>query len=192
MKILITLLVSGIFTNNIITFGLLGVKELEESKNQSLSSILKTCAAFTLEFLLGTIITYPVLKWVLLPLNLEFLAPLVCVALLCAVIFGAYILFKRFLPHLFGAVFGGKNLICSVAALGLCLMNLNNDLITSYPIAILYSVIAGLGFTAVSVIFYAINSRINSSDLPRSVKGLPITLIIVSLLSLAFGGFSGI
>lgn len=192
MKILITLLFSGIFTNNIITFGLLGVNELEESKNQTLSSILKTCAAITLEFLLGTIITYPVLKWVLLPLNLEFLAPLVCVALLCAVIFGAYILLKSFLPNLLATVFGGKNLLCSVAALGLCLMNLNNDLITSYPIAILYSVIAGIGFTAVSVIFYAINSRINSSDLPRSVKGLPITLIIVSLLSLAFGGFSGI
>ena len=193
MKTLVILLISGIFTNNIITFGLLGVNELEENKTKNLLSVLKHCAFITAQFVLGTIITYPVLKFVLMPLKLEFLSALVTTVLLCGLMFVAYTVCAKLAPKLNAAIFyDAKTLLCSVSALGLCLMNLTNDLVTSYPFAILYSLIAGFGFTLVSLAFYAINERINSSDLPRSVKGLPITLIIVALMSLAFGGFAGI
>ena len=183
MKIFITLLISGIFTNNIITHSLLGVEELEKSKTKPVITLLKDCAVFT----------YPVLRWVLAPLKLEYLSALVCVALICAVIFGVYELTKRFLPKIYSIIKeNGNMLACSPAVLGLCLMNLGSELITGYPQALLYSVISGIGFTVVSLMFYMINQRIYESNLSDTVRGLPMTLIIAAIISLAFGGLAGI
>ena len=193
MKIFITLLISGIFTNNIITHSLLGVEELPKCKTKTILTLLKDCAVLTALLFVSTAITYPVLRWVLAPLKLEYLSALVCVALICAVIFGVYELTKRFLPKINSIIKeNGNMLACSPAVLGLCLMNLDSELITSYPQALLYSVFSGIGFTAVSLIFYMINQRIYESNLSDTVRGLPMTLIIAAIISLAFGGLAGI
>jgi electron transport complex protein RnfA len=72
------------------------------------------------------------------------------------------------------------------------LLNTGNEIITSYPLALLYSVITGLGFTLTTVIFISIHRRLAESDIPEVLRGLPMTLIIAALISLAFGGFAGI
>ena len=50
----------------------------------------------------------------------------------------------------------------------------------------------GLGFLLAMVLFAGVRERIENCPSPNSVKGLPITLIAASILSLAFFGFSGI
>jgi electron transport complex protein RnfA len=50
---------------------------------------------------------------------------------------------------------------------------------------------AGLGFLLALVIFSAIREKLELYDLPKPFEGLPIALIIASLLSLAFMGFQG-
>lgn len=193
MKIFITLLISGIFTNNIITSGLLGIDELHYNRKKGLKALLKDCGIITALLFVSTVITYPVLKYVIIPLKIDYLAPLSCVVLICGVIFAVNILSKRFLPKAY--VFLSKNsrmITCSPVVLGLCLLNVSSEIVTGYPTALLYSVLTGIGFAVVSVIFSSVNDRINASDLPKVLKGLPMTLIIVALISLAFGGFAGI
>ena len=51
---------------------------------------------------------------------------------------------------------------------------------------------AGLGFLLAMVIFAGVRQRIEASDIPESLKGLPITLISASIVSLSFFGFQGL
>ncbi len=193
MKIFITLLFAGIFTNNIITANLLGINSLHYSKSKGLSTLLKSGGILTTLLLASTAVTYPVLKWVLSPLNLGYLSPLVCIILVSGLLFAVYFLSEKFLPKLYSFLqtyFKPKTALPII--LGLCLLNMGNEIITSYPVALLYSVITGLGFTVTSVIFASLYKRLQQAELPDAVKGLPLTLIIAALISLAFGGFAGI
>lgn len=193
MKILIPLLVSGIFTSNLITSNLLGIDALEDGKKTNLLSVLKGGLILTLLLFASTAALVPLNIYVVTPLNIEYLSPLICVIVICAMVYTVNLISKRFIPKLyefFGANIGAQTL-CAVA-LGLCLISVKNELITSYPVALLYSAICGVGFTLVSIIFFTLNERLKLAELPASVRGLPITLFIASLISLAFGGLAGI
>lgn len=193
MKILVTLIFAGIFTNNIITANLLGIDSLHYSKKKGFSTLLKSCAVLTALLFVSSAVSYPVLKWVLTPLKLDYLYPLFCIILICAIIFAVYFLSNKFLPRLYGFLktyFKPKTSLPII--LGLCLLNLGNEIITSYPLALLYSVITGVGFAVTAVIFSSVYKRLGTAELPEIIKGLPLTLIIAALISLAFGGFAGI
>ena len=51
---------------------------------------------------------------------------------------------------------------------------------------------AGLGFMLAMVLFAGVRGKMEDCDVPEFLKGLPITLIAASLVSLSFLGFSGI
>ena len=57
--------------------------------------------------------------------------------------------------------------------------------------AVVFAIFAALGFTLAIVIFAGIRERLEESDIPDFMKGLPISLVSASLLSLAFLGFQG-
>jgi electron transport complex protein RnfA len=50
----------------------------------------------------------------------------------------------------------------------------------------------GLGFLLAMVLFCGLRSRINESNIPVPFRGLAVTLISASFISLAFMGFGGI
>ena len=50
----------------------------------------------------------------------------------------------------------------------------------------------GLGFLLAMVLFSGLRSRIDETNIPRPFKGLAVTLIAASFISLAFMGFAGI
>lgn len=193
MKILMTLIFAGIFTNNIITANLLGIDSLHYSKKESFSSALKNCALLTALLFVSSAVTYPVFKWVLAPLKLGYLSALVYVILISLILFAVRFLSGKFLPKLYSFL---NTFLKTKTGLpivfGLCLLNTGNEIITSYPLALLYSVITGLGFTLTTVIFISVHRRLAESDITQIISGLPMTLIIAALISLAFGGFAGI
>ena len=50
---------------------------------------------------------------------------------------------------------------------------------------------AGIGFMIAIVLFAGVRERLEYSDIPKALKGLPIALISASLLAMAFLGFQG-
>jgi electron transport complex protein RnfA len=50
---------------------------------------------------------------------------------------------------------------------------------------------AGAGYTLAMFIMSGIRERLEYADVPHSMKDVPITFIIASLMSMAFLGFSG-
>jgi len=50
---------------------------------------------------------------------------------------------------------------------------------------------AGTGFTLVMALMSGIREKLELSDVPKAMKGLPIIFITAALLALAFNGFVG-
>ena len=50
---------------------------------------------------------------------------------------------------------------------------------------------AGIGFTIALILMAGLRERLEMSDIPESLKGVPIAFIVAGLMSLAFMGFSG-
>ena len=76
------------------------------------------------------------------------------------------------------------------AILGLCLF------INLWEIGTLLEVVvtsfgAGVGFTMAICMMAGIRENLNLADVPKCLRGAPITLITAGLLALAFMGFSG-
>lgn len=193
MKLMIILLITGIFGGNLITTNLLGIEALQKAKDKNLLSQLKSGLIITALIFVTSAVTYPLGRWVMSPLGLGFLTALVFMIIVCVLFFGVSFTTDRYLPKV--STFLKEN--CDFAAFlpiafAVSLLNMASDVVTSYPIALLYSVMCGIGYTFVSVILFAVNDRMKTTELPSAVKGLPITLIILSLISLAFGGFAGI
>ena len=75
------------------------------------------------------------------------------------------------------------------AVLGIALINAKEG----YSIieSIVSALGAGVGFTLMLVIMSGIREKLEVSDCPKSMRGLPIAFITAALLALAFMGFSG-
>ena len=51
---------------------------------------------------------------------------------------------------------------------------------------------AGVGFLVAMVLFAGVRERLELCDVPKFLRGLPITLIAASLVAVSFLGFNGI
>ena len=80
------------------------------------------------------------------------------------------------------------------AVLGVAIQNITKYAGVDYSFlkSVVYGTTAGMGFTLAIVLFAGVRERLESSDIPEFLKGMPITLITASLLSIAFMGFSGL
>lgn len=74
--------------------------------------------------------------------------------------------------------------------MGVVLLNIDNGY--NFMQSVVNSLGAGLGFMLAMVMFAGVRERLESCDIPKSLKGLPITLVAASLVSVSFLGFTGI
>ena len=101
------------------------------------------------------------------------------------------IILKKHLPALQTALGVYLPLITTnCAVLGVTIDNINDEYNLLESLASALG--AGLGFLLAMVLFSGVRSRLYNENIPESFKGLPITLIAASLVSLAFFGFGGI
>jgi electron transport complex protein RnfA len=111
------------------------------------------------------------------------------------VIAGAVQLVEMYLRKFFPSLYESFGIFLPLittncAILGLCLfLNLWN--INSLLEAVVVSFGAGIGFTMAICIMAGIRENLNLADVPRCLKGAPITLITAGILALAFMGFAG-
>ncbi len=76
------------------------------------------------------------------------------------------------------------------AVLGVCIINIQKSF--DFFNAVIYGIFAGVGFTLAIVLFAGIRERLEYAAVPECLKGIPISLISASLVSLAFFGFQGL
>ena len=192
MSNIISILLAGILTENMVLAKFLGICPfLGVSKKTD--TALSMGVAVTFVMLMATAVTYPIYDYLLVPYGLGYLQTIVFILIIAALVQLVEIVLKRYIPPLYKALGIYLPLITTnCAVLGITMLNFTNEKVTNYGEALVNSLGAGLGFLLAMFIFSGIRTRLEISNIPESLKGLPITLIAAAIVSLSFLGFSGI
>ena len=190
MKGLILILMGGVLINNYVLQQFLGICPfLGVSKKVNQASGMGIAVTFVM--LCATAATYPIFKFVLVPLKLEYLQTIVFILVIATLVQFVEIMLKRFIPSLFKALGVYLPLITTnCAVLGVAIKNITDGY--NFLESMVSSLGVGLGFLLAMVMFAGVRGRIENCPAPKAFKGLPVTLIAASIVALAFYGFSGV
>lgn len=190
MTKLIIILLSAVFINNYVLNRFLGIcpflgvsKKLDSATGMSLAVIFV--------MLIATAVTWPIQMYLLVPNDLGYLQTIVFILVIAALVQLVEITLKRYIPSLHKSLGVYLPLITTnCAVLGVTILNIDEGY--SFIEAMVNSLGSGLGFFLAMVMFSGVRSKLEGADIPKSFKGLPITLIAASITSLSFMGFGGV
>ncbi len=190
MKIMLSILLTGILTENFILAKFLGICPFL-GVSKKLNTAVGMSAAVIFVMLLATAVTYPINAKLLVPNDLEYLQTIVFILVIAALVQLVEIILKKYMPALYNALGIYLLLITTnCAVLGVVLINVENNY--NFGQSMMRSLGGGLGFMLAMVMFAGVRERLESCDVPKFLQGLPITLIAASLTSVSFLGFSGV
>ena len=193
----IMLIISAVFINNFILSKFLGLCSFIGVSRQTRPAV-SMGAAVTFVTTSASIISWLVYRYVLQPYNLTYLRTISFILVIASFVQFVEIFVKKTSPGLFKA-FGIYLPLITVNCAVLGVAVLNSEMFfengTVVPGSFLMSVVqgfsAGVGYTLAMFLMSGIRERLDLLDPPVSLKGVPITFIIASLMSLAFLGFAG-
>ena len=189
-KTLIVILFSAVLVDNYVLSRFLGIcpflgvsKKLNQATGMGLAVIIV--------MLIATAVTWPIQYFVLDALKLGYLQNIVFILIIAALVQMIEMLIKKFSPSLYNGLGVYLPLITTnCAVLGVTINNILEGY--SFVESMVSSLGCGLGFLLAMVLFSGLRSRIDESNIPAPFKGLAVTLIAASFISLAFMGFGGI
>ena len=188
-KGLISILLTAILTNNYILAKFLGICPFL-GVSKKLNTAMGMSAAFIFVMAIATAVTYPINTF-LENNDLEYLQTIVFILVIAALVQLVEIILKKYIPALYSALGIYLPLITTnCAVLGVVLLNIDEGF--GFAESMVNSVGAGLGFMLAMFMFSGIRERMESSDIPKFMQGLPIVLVAASLTAVSFLGFTGI
>jgi len=195
IKILFTILISTIFVNNYVLSQMLGLCPFL-GVSKKLDSALGMGLAVIFVMTLSSFITYLVYKYILGPYNLTYLRTITFIIVIASLVQLVEMIIEKISPALYQTLGIFLPLITTnCAVLGVTVLNVDSGFISA-NLGLLKSIFqglgAGLGFTLALLLMAGIRERLETADIPKNLKGLPITFITAGLLALSFLGFSGI
>jgi len=141
--------------------------------------------------LVATAATWPIQHFVLDELGLGYMQTIVFILVIAALVQFIEIVLKKYISSLHASLGVYLPLITTnCAVLGVTINNITDGY--NFIESLVSSLGAGLGFLLAMVLFSGVRSRIENCDAPECFKGLPVTLIAASIVSLAFFGFAGV
>ncbi len=140
---------------------------------------------------LASLITYVVYHYLLVPFSLEYLNTISFILVIAALVQFVEMVIKKSVPALYSALGIYLPLITTnCAVLGVTILNITEKYNMLW--SVLNGVFGALGFLLAIVLMAGARERLESSDIPESFKGFPISLVIAGLMSVAFLGFTGL
>jgi electron transport complex protein RnfA len=137
-------------------------------------------------------------RYVLVPHSMQYLQTMAAVLVAITLVQFLELAIEKLLPpqayEAIGAFF--PMIATNCAVLAVCLLTAGNNPVTGCPFtaveAFVNGVASGAGFLLALVLMSGIQMRLEMSDIPAPLRGLPITFLSAGLISLAFLGFAGL
>jgi Na+-transporting NADH:ubiquinone oxidoreductase subunit E len=132
------------------------------------------------------------LAWAGLPdLDLSFLSFLTLIGTIAAAVQIVEMTLDRYAPALYNALGVFLPLIAvNCAILGASLFMVQRDY--TFTDSLVFGLGSGIGWALAIVALAAIREKLKYSDVPKPLRGLGVTFIVVGLMSIGFMAFSGI
>lgn len=189
-KSLVVILLSSVLVNNYVLARFLGIcpflgvsKKLDQAAGMGVS--------VTAVMLLATLVTWPIQHFILDPFELGYLQTIVFILVIASLVQMLEVILKKFSPALHRGLGVYLPLITTnCAVLGVAINNITDGY--NFVESIVSSLGCGLGFLLAMVLFSGMRSRIDETEVPKNFRGVAITLIAASFLSLAFMGLAEI
>ena len=189
-KTLVVILMSSVLVNNYVLARFLGICPFL-GVSKKLNQAVGMGVAVIFVMLMATAVTWPIQIFVLNKLGLEYTQTIVFILVIAALVQFTEIVLKKFIPSLHKSLGVYLPLITTnCAVLGVTINNITDGF--NFVESMVSSLGCGLGFLLAMVLFSGMRSVIDERLVPESFKGLPVTLIAASFVSLAFFGFAGI
>lgn len=154
------------------------------------SSALGMGVAVIVVILLAAIITWPIYHFILVPAGIAFMDLITYILVIAALVQLIEMIIKKYSPSLYKALGVYLPLITTnCAVLGVAIGNTDQGL--SFADSMANALGTGIGFALVIFIFSTIRVRLESANIPKAFKGVPIALITAALMALAMLGLSG-
>lgn len=186
----IAIIFSAILVNNIVFSQFLGICPfIGVSKN--LESAFGMGMAVTFVMAVATAVTWLLQHYVLEPLGLVYVQTISFILVIAVLVQMLEIMMKKVSPSLYAALGVFLPLIttnCAVLGVAIIVAQKNFGFLYS----VVYSIATAAGFALALTIFAGIRTQLALVDVPRSMRGVPIALIVAGILAMAFMGFSGI
>ena len=190
VKDLLVILISSSLVSNVVLSQFLGLCPfLGVSKKIDTAAGMGGAVIFVIT--LSSAVTGCIYHYLLVPLNMEYMQTIVFILVIAALVQFVEMFLKKYVDSLYKALGVYLPLITTnCAVLGVALTNVQKE----------YGILAGtvngfataLGFTIAIIILAGIREKTQYNDFPESVKGMPMVLITVGLMAIAFCGFAGL
>ena len=195
----ILIIISAIFVNNILLSQFLGICPFLGVSNK-LSTATGMSGAVCFVITLATVVTYLLNKYLLVPFGLEFLQTIAFILVIAALVQMVEIVLKKISPSLYQALGIFLPLITTnCAVLGVAITVVTKEFtfggeahMLNLGEATVYALATSLGYGLAMILFAGLREHLALNDVPKAFKGLPIALITVSIMAMAFLGFSGL
>lgn len=191
------ILVAGLFANNFILVQFLGICPFL-GVSKKIDSALGMGLSVTAVMVLTTVTTYPLYVYVLVPLGLEYLEIILFILVIAALVQMLEMILKKFSPGLYSAL----GIYLPLVTTNCAILGIAESVIgyTSTPTgvamslnlggAVLSGLFYGLGFTLAIVLLAGLRQKVDKLNIPQSLKGFPITMIVACFMAMAFYVFT--
>ena len=140
---------------------------------------------------LATLVTWPIQTFILDKFGIGYLQTIVFILIIAALVQFIEAFMKKNMPPLYQALGIYLPLITTnCAVLGVTTLNIDEGY--NYIQSIVNAIGSGVGYLVAMVLFAGVRERLENSNIPKFLEGLPITLISASILACAFLGFGGL
>jgi electron transport complex protein RnfA len=187
---LISIFLAAILTNNFVLSKFLGICPFL-GVSKKLDTAVGMSVAVIFVMVLATAVTWPIQMFILNPNGLAYLQTIVFILIIAALVQFVEIFLKKYVPSLYSALGIYLPLITTnCAVLGVTVLNIDEGY--NFVESIVNTVGAGVGFMLAMVIFAGVRGRMETSDVPKFLQGLPIVLMAASIVACSFLGFGGL
>ena len=196
--VILLILVSAIFVNNIVLSQFLGICPFLGVSKQ-VNTAVGMSLAVTFVMALATCVTWLLQTYVLVPLNMVYMQTVTFILVIAGLVQMVEIILKKISPALYQSLGIFLPLITTTCAvLGVALMVVQKQFsfggearMLNLGESVVFAVASAIGFGLAIVLFAAIREQLQLSEVPKPFRGIPIALITAGIMALAFMGFSG-
>ncbi|HQK36398.1 MAG TPA: RnfABCDGE type electron transport complex subunit A [Bacteroidales bacterium] len=186
----VIIVIAALLVNNVVLTQFLGICPFLGVSGKINTSV-GMGAAVIFVMSLANLVTYLIQRYLLIPLHIEFMQTISFILIIAFLVQVVEIILKKVNPSLYQALGIYLPLIttnCAVLGVTLLAVKNNFNLLES----VVYGASMAAGFTLALILMAGIREQLDLMNVPKAMKGFPVSLLLAGLLAMAFWGFSGI
>lgn len=186
---LVAIFISAMLVQNFVLYYFLGICPFL-GVSKKIDSAVSMGLAVTFVMTITAVVSWLINNLILIPYDLGYLQIVSFILVIASLVQLVEMFIRKISPPLYQALGIYLPLITTnCAIMGLALIAALNEY--TFAETVIFGFGSGLGFTLAIVLMAGIREQLDLADVPESLKGAGIALIVAGIMALAFNGFIG-